>query len=439
MNKILIIIEREFLKRIQKKSFIVLTIVSPLIMAALIFVPLWLSSIENDEQQHVAVIDPSGQYFKALKETETFHFTLVPSLNNEMRSEESPYDAVVSIPRGLLDNKAKVCIYSRKEVPVNLLSYVQTTLDDQVRQQRLKASGIAQLDKIISEVEKGTKVETVKWNDQGDETISSGVVAMVVGFLFTFLIYMFVVGYGGQVMQSVIEEKSSRVLEVVVSSVRPFELMMGKIFGVASVAVVQVLIWAVLVCGAGAAVMPHVLPDGAMEAAAALQQGGGAATAAAGDFDPETLGAIALATDVSYLAMLFGYLLLFVVGGYLLYSAMFAAVGSAVDNAQDAAQLQTPIMIPIILAVIVEMSVLNDPNSPLAFWFSLIPFTSPVVMMARIPYGIPTWEIVLSLVLLYAAFVGMVWLSAKIYRVGIFMYGKKPTLREMFRWIRYKY
>ena len=141
MNKILIIIEREFLKRIQKKSFIVLTIVSPLIMAALIFVPLWLSSIENDEQQHVAVIDPSGQYFKALKETETFHFTLVPSLNNEMRSEESPYDAVVSIPRGLLDNKAKVCIYSRKEVPVNLLSYVQTTLDDQVRQQRLKASG----------------------------------------------------------------------------------------------------------------------------------------------------------------------------------------------------------------------------------------------------------------------------------------------------------
>lgn len=154
MNKILIIIEREFLKRIQKKSFIVLTIVSPLIMAALIFVPLWLSSIENDEQQHVAVIDPSGQYFKALKETETFHFTLVPSLNNEMRSEESPYDAVVSIPRGLLDNKAKVCIYSRKEVPVNLLSYVQTTLDDQVRQQRLKASGIAQLDKIISEVEK---------------------------------------------------------------------------------------------------------------------------------------------------------------------------------------------------------------------------------------------------------------------------------------------
>ena len=170
-----------------------------------------------------------------------------------------------------------------------------------------------------------------------------------------------------------------------------------------------------------------------------MQQGGDAAAIAAGSFDPDTLDAIAVATDIGYLVKLFGYLLLFIVGGYLLYSAMFAAVGSAVDNVQDAAQLQTPIMIPIILAVIVEMSVLNDPNSALAFWFSLIPFTSPVVMMARIPYGIPTWEILLSLALLYATFVGMVWLSAKIYRVGIFMYGKKPTLRELIKWIRYKY
>ena len=260
----------------------------------------------------------------------------------------------------------------------------------------------------------------------------------MVGLGLGMVLYMFLMIYGAMVMQSVIEEKSSRVLEVVVSSVRPFELMMGKIFGVASVAVVQVLIWGVLVCGVGALVMPHLIPAEMMGSVEAMRAGTLDPTAA-GDFDPETLGAIALATDVGYLAMLFGYLLLFVVGGYLLYSAMFAAVGSAVDNAQDAAQLQTPIMIPIILAVIVEMSVLNDPNSPLAFWFSLIPFTSPVVMMARIPYGIPTWEIVLSLVLLYAAFVGMVWLSAKIYRVGIFMYGKKPTLREMFRWIRYKY
>lgn len=252
------------------------------------------------------------------------------------------------------------------------------------------------------------------------------------------VLYMFLMIYGAMVMQSVIEEKSSRVLEVVVSSVRPFDLMMGKILGVASVAVVQVLIWAVLVCGMAATVMPARAAEGAMEAAAAVQQGGDAAAAASG-FDAETLNAIAVATDIGYLAMLFGYLLLFVVGGYLLYSAMFAAVGSAVDSVQDAAQLQTPILIPIILAVLVEVSVLNDPNSSLAFWFSLIPFTSPVVMMARIPYGIPTWEIVLSLGLLYAAFVGMVWLAAKIYRVGIFLYGKKPTLREMLKWIRYKY
>ena len=269
-----------------------------------------------------------------------------------------------------------------------------------LEREKLRAYRIEDLDRILADVKTDVKMQVVR-NDEGSPSSGSSAVAAMVGLGLGMVLYMFLMIYGAMVMQSVIEEKSSRVLEVVVSSVRPFELM--------------------------------------MEAAAALQQGGGAATAAAGDFDPETLGAIALATDVGYLAMLFGYLLLFVVGGYLLYSAMFAAVGSAVDNAQDAAQLQTPIMIPIILAVIVEMSVLNDPNSPLAFWFSLIPFTSPVVMMARIPYGIPTWEIVLSLVLLYAAFVGMVWLSAKIYRVGIFMYGKKPTLREMFRWIRYKY
>lgn len=231
------------------------------------------------------------------------------------------------------------------------------------------------------------------------------------------VLYMFLMIYGAMVMQSVIEEKSSRVLEVVVSSVRPFDLMMGKISASPPWRWCRCSSGPCLVCGMAATVMPHVLPEGAMEAAAAVQQGGDAAAAASG-FDAETLNAIAVATDIGYLAMLFGYLLLFVVGGYLLYSAMFAAVGSAVDSVQDAAQLQTPILIPIILAVLVEVSVLNDPNSSLAFWFSLIPFTSPVVMMARIPYGIPTWEIVLSLGLLYAAFVGMVWLAAKIYRRG---------------------
>ncbi len=223
-----------------------------------------------------------------------------------------------------------------------------------------------------------------------------------------------------------------------VSSVRPFELMMGKILGVASVAVVQILIWGVLIAGIGALAMPHLIPADMMASAQAMQQGGMAAVSGSG-FDPDMLQAVAAMSDPGYLIQIFVYLLLFVCGGYLLYSAMFAAVGSAVDNVQDAQQLQLPITIPIILAFVVMMSVMKDPNSQLAIWFSMIPFTSPVVMMARIPYGIPIWQIILSLVILYASFAVLVWLAGKVYRVGIFMYGKKPTLKELYKWARYKY
>ena len=425
MSNIWLIVAREFNERVRKKSFIVTTLLMPVLMLGLMLAPALMMRYASGQTKTIVVIDRSGLVAQHLESSDEVRF----------ETSDLPVDTA---RRVMIDKFGVLCIGADVLANPSDVKLYANSASSMMLEEKLRAYRIEDLDRILADVKTDVKMQVVR-NDEGSPSSGSSAVAAMVGLGLGMVLYMFLMIYGAMVMQSVIEEKSSRVLEVVVSSVRPFELMMGKIFGVASVAVVQVLIWAVLVCGAGAAVMPHVLPDGTMEAAAALQQGGGAATAAAGDFDPETLGAIALATDVGYLAMLFGYLLLFVVGGYLLYSAMFAAVGSAVDNAQDAAQLQTPIMIPIILAVIVEMSVLNDPNSPLAFWFSLIPFTSPVVMMARIPYGIPTWEIVLSLVLLYAAFVGMVWLSAKIYRVGIFMYGKKPTLREMFRWIRYKY
>lgn len=438
MSNIWLIVAREFNERVRKKSFIVTTLLMPVLMLGLMLAPALMMRYASGQTKTIVVIDRSGLVAQHLESCDEVRFeTSDLPVDTALRVMIDKF-GVLCIGADVLTNPSDVKLYANSASSMMLEENLRGQIAKVLEREKLRAYRIEDLDRILADVKTDVKMQVVR-NDEGSPSSGSSAVAAMVGLGLGMVLYMFLMIYGAMVMQSVIEEKSSRVLEVVVSSVRPFELMMGKIFGVASVAVVQVLIWAVLVCGAGAAVMPHVLPDGAMEAAAALQQGGGAATAAAGDFDPETLGAIALATDVGYLAMLFGYLLLFVVGGYLLYSAMFAAVGSAVDNAQDAAQLQTPIMIPIILAVIVEMSVLNDPNSPLAFWFSLIPFTSPVVMMARIPYGIPTWEIVLSLVLLYAAFVGMVWLSAKIYRVGIFMYGKKPTLREMFRWIRYKY
>lgn len=434
MNKILIIIQREFLKRIQKKSFILLTLATPFLMAALIVVPLWLSSIENDDQQRVAVIDPSGQYFPSLKSTDKFQFTQVPALNNEMRTEASPYDAVVSIPRALVEGKAKTTIYSRKEVPANLLSYVQTTLDDQVRRQKLEATGIAQLDKIIDDVEQGTEVETVKWNDEGGETLSDTAVAMGVGFLFTMLIYMFVIGYGGQVMQSVIEEKANRIVELMVSSVKPFQLMMGKIIGVMLVGLLQMLIWCVLLgviltgvsvyfglnaSEAMAAQQPVAMPSAPMQPSVGAQE----VFAMLGNLPLAELGVM--------------FLLMFV-GGYLLYASFFAATGASINEQEDSNQFVIPVTMITLFGLYAAMYSIENTDGPLAFWASLFPLTSPIVMMVRIPFGVPLWQELLSVALLYATAFFMVWAGGKIYRVGILMYGKKPSLKEIVKWMRYK-
>ena len=232
MNKILIIIQREFLKRVQKKSFILLTIATPFLMAALICIPLWLSSVENDEQQHVAVIDPSGVYVKALQGSRAFEFTAQPALTKDMQGDDSPYDAVVTVSGDLVKNQGAVKVYSRKEVPANLLDYIHSRFDETVQKQKLASAGIPGLDKIIVDVQQSVPVETVKWNEEGEQQASNTDVAIAVGFIFTFLIYMFVVSYGAMVMQSVIEEKTNRIVELLVSSVKPFQLMMGKVIGV---------------------------------------------------------------------------------------------------------------------------------------------------------------------------------------------------------------
>ena len=438
MSNILLIVGREFNERVRKKSFIITTLLMPVLMLGLMLAPALMIRYAAGETKSIVVVDRSGLVGPRLESSEDIRFEISDLPIDTARRVMIEKFGVLYIGADVLANPSDVRLYANSASSMTLEENLRRQIGKILEREKLRAYQIEDLDRILADVKTDVKMQVIR-NDESAPSSGSSMVAAMLGMVLGLVLYMFLMIYWAMVMQSVIEEKSSRVLEVVVSSVRPFELMMGKILGVASVAVVQVLIWGVLVCGVGATVMPYVLPDGAMEAAAAVQQGGDAAAMAAGSFDPDTLNAIAVATDIGYLMKLFGYLLLFIVGGYLLYSAMFAAVGSAVDNVQDAAQLQTPIMIPIILAVIVEMSVLNDPNSSLAFWFSLIPFTSPVVMMARIPYGIPTWEILLSLALLYATFVGMVWLSAKIYRVGIFMYGKKPTLRELFKWIRYKY
>ncbi|MDE6803508.1 MAG: ABC transporter permease, partial [Muribaculaceae bacterium] len=252
----------------------------------------------------------------------------------------------------------------------------------------------------------------------------------------TFILYMFLLIYGQMVMTSIIEEKNNRVLELVVSSVKPLQLMLGKIIGVGLVAVIQIVLWCALMCVMSAFIMPMIMPEGMTEEIAMMNSG--SLDAATSAFDPDLLKAVALFSSVGYLLKLFMYLTLFLIGGFLFYASIFAAIGSSVDNIQDASQLQTFAILPIIVALVFGLSIGNDPNTTLAVWLSMIPFTSPMVMLSRIPFDIPSWQIWVSLVILYVSFVGMTWIAAKIYRVGIFMYGKKPTVKDLIHWARYK-
>ncbi len=439
MSNISIIIGREFNERVRKKSFIITTLLMPVLMLVLMAAPALIMNFSKGELKRIAVIDESGLVAPALESNEEIAYEPTSLTTDEARRELTDFFGVLYIGSDILQNSSNVRLYANSSTSLSIESDITGQIERILEAEKLKNYHIDNLQQILDEVKTTVTLQTFR-NDKSQEEDAqsqSSAVATATGYILGFVLYMFLLIYGSMVMQSVIEEKNNRVLEVIVSSVRPFELMMGKILGVAAVAVVQVLIWGVLIVVAGSVVMPQLMPADAMASVQAMQQG--MPDAAMGGMDSDMLQIVAALTDLGYIVRIFVCLLLFIVGGYLLYSAMFAAVGSAVDNVQDASQLQMPVTLPIILALLMMIAVIKDPNSPLAFWFSLIPFTSPVVMMARIPYGIPAWEVVLSLVLLYASFVAMVWLAGKIYRVGIFMYGKKPTFKELLKWMKYKY
>lgn len=432
MNKILIIIQREFLKRVRTKGFIILTITMPFIMAALVFVPLWLSSIENDEQQKVAVIDPTGVYAKALKASKSFAFSAQPVITEEMRSEDSPYDAVVAISGDLVKNNGKVTIYSHKEIPGNLLDYIQSKLNETVQKQKLEATGIAGLDKIIDNVQRDVKMNTVKWSKEGDEQASSTYVAIIVGGIFTLLIYIFVITYGGMVMQSVIEEKTNRIVELLVSSVKPFQLMMGKIIGVMLVGIAQMALWGVML-----SIIMTVASVGFGVSQAQSIAAGQPMPSPTMNMSQDTQELLTAIVNLPYAEIGLMFIIMFV-GGYLLYSSFFAATGASINEQEDANQFVVPITMITLFGLYAAMYSIENTDGPLAFWASLFPLTSPIVMMVRIPFGVPLWQELLSIALLYASAFLMIWIGGKIYRVGILMYGKKPSIKEIIKWMRYK-
>ena len=437
MSKIWIIIQREFMTRVKKKSFILLTILMPFIFAALIVVPLMLATIQGDEQKTVMVVDKTGRYVGSLKSTANYAFVPTADNKDEFYTEDSEVEAVVQITADLAKNPKAVTIYSPREVKAELLSYVETCLGEQVRREKLSAYNIPELETIIADIQTDFHVATVKRNAEGDETSSNTYIAMTAGFIFTFLIYMFVMSYGGMVMQSVMEEKTNRIVELMVSSVKPFQLMMGKIIGVALVGFVQLAIWGVMlsiilvVCGSvfglsTAPTVPAVAGADAQMAAVAQQAGSGEAA--------EIMSAL-MGLPYAELGIMF---VLYFVGGYLLYASFFAAVGASINAQEDSSQFIMPVVLIMVFGLYAAMYSAENTNGPLAFWASIFPLTSPIVMMVRIPFGVPWWEEVLSLGLLFATSMAFVWISARIYRVGILMYGKKPSLREMLKWVRWR-
>ncbi len=435
MNKTGIIIAREFNERVRKKSFIITTVLMPVLMIALMAAPTLMMIFAKGETKTLLVVDESGVIASQLTGDDDVVFETSTLAPDEARARTDRF-GVLWIG-DIVDNPSNAKLYTNSSSSMSLESSISSQMEKIIERERLKRYDIDNLEQIMRDVKASVTLSTYR-NDlaaEGEEkeATSSGT-AYMMGIFLGMMLYMFLLIYGSMVMTSVIEEKGSRVLDVLVSSVSPFQLMMGKILGVAAVAVTQIAIWAVLVCGVGAVVLPAIMPDDVMQSVEAVQSG--AMTSAEAGIDADMLSAVSLATDPVRIVMMFVWLLLFLTGGFLFYSAMFAAVGSSVDSIQDAQQLQTPVTIPIILAIILAMSVFNDPNSSLAFWASMIPFTSPVVMMARIPFDIATWQIALSLAVLYASVAGMAWAAGKIYRVGIFMHGKKPTFKELLSWIR---
>lgn len=437
MNKIKIIIAREFNEHVRNKTFIITTILMPILMILMMATPTLIMLFATGDEKELLVIDESGLMAEKLENTDELKFTPTNLSLSEARANTEVF-GVLWIGQNIVDEPTQAQLYTNSSSSMSMEENISSQIEQVVEKERLSRYNIDNLEQIMKDVEANVVLTTYR-NDQtsesgeAEEATSSGV-AYMLGLVLGMILYMFLIIYGSMVLASVIEEKSSRVLDVLVSSVSPFQLLMGKILGVASVAITQVAIWAVLVCGIGGAVLPALMPDDIMQTVEAVQAG--QMTTIEADIDADMLSALSFATNTGKLVMLFVYLVLFILGGFLLYSAMFAAVGSAVDTQQDASQLQTPIMIPIILAIFMAMAVFNDPNSSLAFWGSIIPFTSPVVMMARIPFDIPTWQIWFSLAVLFASVVGVTWIAGKVYRVGIFMHGKKPSFKELWQWIK---
>lgn len=437
MRNIFLVIRREYLVRVKKKSFLIMTILGPLLFAAFYAAVIWIA-VGSVGLKTVQVVDESNLFKNEFKDTESLKFNYLSSHIDSAKTafQSSGADALVYIPQNVIKEPKSVRIYAAKNVSMELKSGIEDVIEKQIEEIKLSEAGITH--KILEDSRVNVKSETISLSEEGEKTSSSGA-ATVIGGICAFLIYMSVFIYGTQVMRGITEEKTNRIVEVIISSVKPYQLMMGKIIGVALVGLTQFVLWIFLTVSLSSVASNFMSDKISKETknVTELQQNMPANGMPGGNVQnpvAEVMGAVSsLNIPLILSCFLFYYL-----GGYLLYSALFGAVGAAVDNDADTQQFMLPITMPIIFSFVFAQFVLRDPDGSLAFWTSIIPFTSPIIMMVRIPFGVPAWELALSMVLLVLGFMGTIWLAARIYRVGILMYGKKVTYKELAKWIFYK-
>ncbi len=439
----MLIIRREYLQTVGKRSFILLTVLMPVLIIALCTLPALLAEIKTDRVKNVAVIDATGHYGSILHDTDEYHFYTLsqadPGSAYECYEQEAEHEvyAIVTIP-ATIDSVPALSIYSSKSIPEGLSLCLSTQLEPVIHDARVASYGIDGLSDIIANCNVSIDVQSIKWDESGTEKLSAAFLSQILGLILSMLTYMFVLSYGSMIMNGVIEEKTNRIVEVIVSSCRPMELMLGKIIGVAFVGLTQIAIWGILLGIGATAIGVEHLSSASPEAMLMQQTMGSGAT-------PEAMALTApadkltevlqLVADVNWGQMV-GCFLLYFIGGYLLYAALFAAFGSAVDQPSDASQFTLPIIMILLFALYAGIYSINNPDGPLAWWCSIIPFTSPIVMMIRLPYDVPTYEVALSIILLFATALGITYLAGRIYRTGILMYGKKISLMELLRWVR---
>lgn len=436
MNKIGLIIQKEYKTRVVKKSFILMTFLTPLFFIGIMTVPLWIATLQDSTEKHIIVIDRTNSYHDVLVSNEIYTFEFVDKPLETVREERArsgEFTALLLINDDLAENPRGATLFSERQLGVDVRMHIENLLSRHVREQKLAAHNIPNLQEILESSRANLEISTIRWGADGEKTETSAELALIIGMIAGMLIYVFLMIYGTQVMMGVMQEKSNRIVEVMISSVRPFELMMGKIVGIALVGLTQFLMWIILTFGLmaiGSLFLSEFIDPNAM---LELNQMGGMAMP---EMEMEVANVMQIISSFNWFQIGTLFVVYFL-GGYLLYASLFAAIGSSVDNETDANQFTMPIIMPIILGIFAALYSVRSPDSSIAFWFSIIPFTSPVVMMVRLPFDVPTWEILLSITVLILSFIGTTWLAGKIYRTGILMYGKKPSWLEIWKWLKY--